>query len=173
MNLRLNIANAWPWLLLTASIVVLDQFTKLLAEHYLAFYTPVNLLDVSGTGLNMTLVYNTGAAFSFLSDAGGWQRWVFAVFAVLVSAVLLIWLLRLPAAARWLSAALALVLGGAIGNLIDRVLYGHVIDFVDFYSGDWHFPAFNLADSAITIGAIMLIIDALWLQSDAADRTNG
>ena len=114
------------------------------------------------THFNLTLVYNTGAAFSFLADAGGWQRWFFVLLAIGVSALLLVWLYRLERDQHWLAAALALVLGGAVGNLVDRILHGHVIDFIDLYAGGWHWPAFNVADSAITVGAVMLIIDAVF-----------
>ncbi len=145
------------WLGLSLAIVVLDQLTKVLAVAGLTLYEPVPLLPL----LNLTLMYNTGAAFSFLADAGGWQRWVLSGFALLVTAVLIYWLLRTPRQAWWLAAALALVIGGALGNLIDRVIYGYVIDFIDFYIGTWHWPAFNIADSAITIGVILLLFDSL------------
>ena len=108
---------------------------------------------------NFTLMHNTGAAFSFLADQGGWQRWFFAVLALGVSLVLAVWLSRLKAHETWLALALSLVLGGAIGNLIDRVYYGYVIDFIDVYYNASHWPAFNIADSAISVGAVMLIID--------------
>jgi signal peptidase II len=107
-----------------------------------------------------TLAYNTGAAFSFLAGQSGWQRWLFALIAIVVSVVLVVWLKRLKPSETWLAIALALVLGGALGNLVDRVLFGHVIDFIlVHWQNRWYFPAFNLADSAITVGAIMLVID--------------
>ncbi len=107
-----------------------------------------------------TLAYNTGAAFSFLAGQSGWQRWLFALIAIVVSVVLVVWLKRLKPNETWLAIALALVLGGALGNLVDRVLFGHVIDFIlVHWQNRWYFPAFNLADSAITVGAIMLVID--------------
>lgn len=145
------------WLWLTLLVIVLDQVTKALASAHLALYDPVALVPM----LNLTLMHNTGAAFSLLSEAGGWQRWFFVVLAVAVSAGIAWWLVRLEPAHRWLAAALALILGGALGNLWDRVLYGYVVDFIDVYYGAWHFPAFNVADSAITVGAAMLIIDSL------------
>ncbi|HEY5719667.1 MAG TPA: signal peptidase II [Gammaproteobacteria bacterium] len=138
-------------------LVVADQVTKLWAEAALAYAAPLPLLP----SLNLTLVYNTGAAFSFLADAGGWQRGFFIVVSSVVSAVLLAWLWRLPRGQRLTGTALALVLGGAVGNLVDRVAYGHVIDFVDVYYGDWHWPAFNLADSAISVGVVLLLLDGL------------
>jgi len=110
--------------------------------------------------LSWTLAYNTGAAFSFLADSGGWQRWLFTLIAVVVSVVLVVWLKRLGRGDTWLAIALALVLGGAVGNLFDRVVLGHVVDFILVHWQDrWRFPAFNLADSAITVGAIMLALD--------------
>jgi signal peptidase II len=110
--------------------------------------------------LSWTLAYNTGAAFSFLADSGGWQRWLFTLIAVVVSVVLVVWLKRLGRGDTWLAVALALVLGGAVGNLFDRVVLGHVVDFILVHWQDrWRFPAFNLADSAITVGAIMLALD--------------
>ena len=138
---------------LAASIVALDQLTKAIAEFWLELYTPVPLLP----GLNLTLVYNEGAAFSLLSDAGGWQRWLFVLITVVIVAVLLRWLWRLPPGQRWTAGALAAILGGAIGNLIDRIATGRVVDFIDLYAGTWHWPAFNVADSAITVGAVILV----------------
>jgi signal peptidase II len=111
---------------------------------------------------NIVLVYNEGAAFSFLSDQGGWQRWLFAGLAVIVSLVLVAWISRLGRDDRWLAIALSLVVGGAVGNLIDRVLYGHVIDFLDLYYDQWHWPAFNIADSAIFLGVVLMLIDAMF-----------
>jgi signal peptidase II len=111
--------------------------------------------------LAITKVYNFGAAFSFLGNASGWQRWFFIVLAVVVSVVLLVWLARLAQQERRSAIALSLILGGAVGNLVDRVLYGYVIDFIDVYYRSWHWPTFNLADSAITLGAGLLLLDAL------------
>jgi signal peptidase II len=120
----------------------------------------INLLP----GFNWTLAHNYGAAFSFLHDAGGWQRWFFAGIALVVSGGILFWLRSVPANARFLACALVLVLGGALGNLYDRMMLGYVVDFVHVYYGTWHFPAFNIADAGITVGAIMLIIDSLFLE---------
>jgi len=143
------------WLWLSSVVVVLDQLTKYIAESGLDYRLPVNVF----TGLNMTLVYNRGAAFSFLSDAGGWQRWFFMGFSIIISIALVYWLRSVDKNRLYLASGLALILGGAIGNLIDRSLYGHVIDFIDVYYSSWHYPAFNIADSAITLGAGLLILD--------------
>ena len=146
----------WAWLSLV--VLLLDQGVKYLASNYLNYHEPMAVCP----GLNLTLVHNTGAAFSFLRDAGGWQRWFFMFLSGSVSIALLIWLYRLPPRHRWLGCSLALVLGGAAGNLWDRITLGYVVDFIDVYYSQWHWPAFNVADSAISIGAVMLIIDALW-----------
>lgn len=146
------------WLWLSVLVVVIDQTTKLLTSQYLQLHDPVALLP----GFNLTLMHNTGAAFSILSQAGGWQRWFFIGLAVTVSIALVVWLINLPADSRWMACALALILGGAMGNLWDRMTLSYVIDFIDVYYQGWHWPAFNVADSAITIGAIMLVIDAFW-----------
>ncbi len=144
------------WLWLTAVVVVLDQITKQWADRTLDYFQPVAVIDCF---FNLTLLYNKGAAFSFLSDAGGWQRWFFTVLSAVVSVVIFIWLKKLPADKKVLAAGLALILGGAIGNLIDRSIYGHVIDFIDVYYQNRHWPAFNIADSAITLGAACLLFD--------------
>lgn len=148
-------------------IVLLDQATKLMAEAWLAAYRPVPVVPM----LNMTLSYNTGAAFSFLHDQSGWQRWLFSGLAVVVSVVLVIWLARLGRAFGWQALGIALILGGAVGNLIDRLAYGHVIDFIDVYYGTWHWPAFNVADSAITVGAVVLILESFLAARDTSDGT--
>ena len=145
------------WLWLSALVVVLDQATKWLAVWGLEPFRPVSIAPL----LNLTLMYNEGAAFSFLSSAGGWQRWLLAGFALAITVVLVVWLLRLKPGERIMAAALSLVAGGAIGNLIDRVLTGRVVDFVDVYVGDWHWPAFNVADSAITVGVALLLLTGL------------
>lgn len=141
------------WLMLSALLIVLDQWTKMMVVAALDYRTPVPVLP----GLNWTLVHNEGGAFSFLSDHGGWQRWFFLVVASVVTVVLVEWLRR-TARRQWvLCLPLALLIGGAIGNLIDRARLGYVIDFVDVYYGTWHWPAFNVADSGITVGIVMLI----------------
>jgi signal peptidase II len=145
------------WLLLSLVVVVLDLWTKSLAQGALAYGEFVPVLPF----FNLTLAYNPGAAFSFLADAGGWQRYFFTVVAVVAVLIMLVWLLRLKGE-KIVACSLALVIGGALGNLYDRVVLGHVVDFLDFYWGVYHFPAFNLADSAITLGAVLLIIDMLF-----------
>jgi len=145
------------WLWVSVVVLLLDQCTKLLADALLVLHQQVVLVP----GLALFKAYNPGAAFSFLSDASGWQRWFFVVLAFIVIGVLLVWLQRLSAEEKATSLALALILGGAAGNLIDRLVYGHVIDFIDVYYGSWHWPAFNVADSAISVGAVLLLLDAL------------
>ncbi|MFV1973299.1 MAG: signal peptidase II, partial [Thiohalobacterales bacterium] len=144
------------WFWLSGVVLILDQCSKLIADALLQFNQPVPLLPF----LDLRKVYNPGAAFSFLSDASGWQRWFFVGLTLFVSLVLAVWLRRLQAGQARLALALSLILGGALGNLIDRVVYGYVIDFIDLYYGDWHWPVFNVADSAITVGASLLILDA-------------
>ncbi len=139
-------------------VLALDQATKLWAAGTLDYGMPVTVLPF----FNLTLVHNTGAAFSFLADAGGWQRIFFIVVSGVVSLVLVAWLWRLPRDARLLGIALALVLGGAVGNLVDRIAYGYVIDFLDFHATGWHWPAFNVADSAISCGVVLLLADGLF-----------
>ncbi|WDY57392.1 signal peptidase II [Pseudomonas sp. PSKL.D1] len=146
-----------PWLWLSLVVLVLDQATKLYFNNALTMYQQIVVIP---DYFSWTLAYNTGAAFSFLADSSGWQRWLFALIAVVVSAVLVVWLKRLGRNETWLAVALALVLGGAIGNLYDRVVLGHVVDFILVHWKNTHyFPAFNLADSAITVGAVMLALD--------------
>lgn len=154
----------WLWLAVLA--IVLDFTTKQMAEHFLQYAQPVYVLPI----FDLTLLYNKGAAFSFLANESGWQRWFFAFIAIGVSTVLTVWLMKLKPSERWLSAALALVIGGALGNLYDRFAYGHVVDFLHFHWEEHYFPAFNIADSAITLGAIMLIIDSLFLEKKRAQN---
>lgn len=157
------------WLWLSASVVVLDQLTKWLAEALLVIHEPVPVLAF----FNLTLMYNPGAAFSFLADAGGWQRWFFLILSVVVSSILIIWMSRLKRHEFRLAVALALIVGGAIGNLIDRVLYGHVIDFIQLYYEGWYWPAFNIADSAITVGAVLWIIESfVGAQTSKSERVS-
>ena len=148
-------AAIWLWLAL--AVFVLDIATKQLAEMLLVYAQPVEILPV----LNFTLLYNPGAAFSFLADQSGWQRWFFTAIKLAVSIMLIVWITRLPRTLLWLPAALALILGGALGNLFDRVLFGHVIDFISVHWQNAYFPAFNLADSAISIGAVMMVVDVI------------
>jgi signal peptidase II len=153
--------QAFAWLLMSCVIVVLDLWTKEIASDALTLYRPVELTS----WLNMTLAHNYGAAFSFLSDAGGWQRWLFTGLASVVTLVLIVWLLRLPAEEKLTAAALGLIIGGAVGNLIDRIINGYVVDFIDVYYKTWHWPAFNVADSAITCGVILLLLDGLFVST--------
>ncbi|WP_288362517.1 signal peptidase II [uncultured Spongiibacter sp.] len=153
------------WVIFAAVIVLVDQITKVWADASLVYGQPNPVLPV----LDITLHYNPGAAFSFLSDAGGWQRWFFTVISAAVSVYLLVWLMKLRRQQWLLSMALTLVLGGALGNLWDRVRLGHVIDFISVHWGNAYFPTFNIADAAISVGAVLLIIDT-FIHSDADDK---
>ena len=153
-----NGAYSLRWYGLALLVVVLDQYTKGLAESALEYGRPVEVFS----WFNLTLQYNKGAAFSFLSDAGGWQRYFFSVVAVVISAVLVVWLYRMPRQQRLLALALALILGGALGNVWDRLVLGHVVDFISVHYGGYYFPAFNIADSAISVGAALMIFDSLF-----------
>ena len=145
------------WLWLSLLVLVIDQASKFYFENSLSLYQQIVVIP---SYFSWTLAYNTGAEFSFLADSSGWQRWLFALIAVVVSAVLVVWLKRLGRDDTWLAIALALVLGGALGNLYDRIALGHVIDFILVHWQNRHyFPAFNFADSAITVGAVMLALD--------------
>jgi len=146
------------YLWLSLIVIILDQLSKQLAEHYLVFQVAIPVIP----SFNLTLSYNTGAAFSFLRDAGGWQRWMFTGLALVVSVVIVIWLRKLPKQDKWVAIALSLVLGGALGNVIDRILFGHVIDFIQVYYQQYYWPIFNIADSAISIGVVILLIDGLF-----------
>ncbi|HME38393.1 MAG TPA: signal peptidase II [Steroidobacteraceae bacterium] len=159
MSIEENRGRAGAWLLLSAGVVLADQVSKTyISRHFLEFeFTRILAI------LDITCMHNVGAAFSFLAGASGWQRWVFIALAVVVSIGLTIWLLKLPRSAHALLAAgLALVLGGAVGNVIDRIRLGYVIDFIHFHWDRAYFPAFNVADSAITVGAACLLLDALF-----------
>ena len=146
-----------PWLWLSLLVFLVDQASKFYVEDVLTLYQQIEVIPGY---FSWTLAYNTGAAFSFLAGASGWQRWLFALIAIVVSAVLVVWLKRLKPEETWLAMALALVLGGALGNLVDRVLLGHVVDFILLHwQHRWYFPAFNVADTAITLGAILLALD--------------
>jgi signal peptidase II len=161
-----NKRMAVAWLFVSIVIVTLDLWTKGIATESLTLYRPVELTS----WLNMTLAHNYGAAFSFLSDAGGWQRWLFTGLASVVTVVLIVWMFRLQAREKLTAAALGLIIGGAVGNLIDRIMNGYVVDFIDVYYQGYHWPAFNVADSAITGGVILMLLDAL-LQSLPAKKT--
>ncbi|WP_456414901.1 signal peptidase II [Thiolapillus sp.] len=153
--------KARPYLLLALLLVVADQLTKL---WVLSVFEPYEVLPVLPV-FNLTLVFNPGAAFSFLSDAGGWQRMFFIVLTSLIAIGLVIWLMCLRRGERLTGIALGMILGGALGNLIDRVRLGKVVDFLDFYWREWHWPAFNVADSAITVGVVIMLL-ASWTQAD-------
>ena len=145
------------WLWLTVLVLVIDLASKVYFDNSLQMYQQIVVIPDL---FSWTLAYNTGAAFSFLADSAGWQRWLFALIAVVVSAVLVVWLKRLGRNDTWLAIALALILGGALGNLYDRITYGHVVDFIlVHWQNRWYFPAFNFADSAICVGAVMLALD--------------
>jgi len=156
-NEKMPNQSALLWLWLSLLVVVLDQVTKVWIDSSLNYNQPLAVLPF----FDLRLLYNEGAAWSFLATAGGWQRWFLTGLAIVVSIILVVWLSRLKQRYCLLAVALALVLGGAVGNVIDRIIYGYVIDFIDVYYNAWHWPAFNLADSAISLGAIILIIDAL------------
>jgi len=157
-----NGSRAFTWYLLSLVVIVIDQWTKWLAETKLTFHEPVPVIEPF---LNWTLAYNYGAAFSFLADAGGWQKWFFSGLALAMSLFLIVYLIKAPRKATLLSLGLALVLGGAVGNLIDRLLHGHVIDFIHVHNADvWHYPIFNIADMGISIGVAMIVIDMLFLE---------
>jgi signal peptidase II len=154
------------WLIVSLLVVAADQFTKLQVTEALAEFQRVPVLPF----LDLVRLHNTGAAFSLLAGASGWQNWLFTGVAVVVSAGVLWWLTRLPARGKTLLAlGLALLLGGAIGNLVDRIVYGYVVDFILVYYRDWAYPAFNLADSAITCGVALVLFDGLVLERRSGD----
>lgn len=154
--------NKWLWF--SGAVVLVDQTTKYAAERALTLYAPVEVLPF----FNFALVYNKGAAFSFLADSAGWQRWFFVALALAISAWLVHWIRRLGPGERWTAAALSLILGGALGNVIDRLWHGHVIDFLDFHYAGWHWPAFNVADSTITVGAVIILFLAAFGRSETS-----
>jgi len=155
---RMTVQRYAAWLALAASVVALDLWTKHLALTSLELFRPVPVT----AWFNLTLAHNTGAAFSLLADGGGWQRWLFIVVASGISLFLLAWLWRLPLVARALPVSLMLILGGAVGNLIDRIRFGYVVDFIDLHYAGWHWPAFNLADSAIVIGVGLMLLESMF-----------
>jgi signal peptidase II len=148
------------WLWLSALVVILDQTTKWMASNWLEPHVQYPLLS----WFNLTLVHNTGAAFSFLSGASGWQRWFFTVLAMGIGILIVVWLARLRPGECWSAVGLAMILGGAIGNLIDRLAYGYVIDFIQWYYDRYYWPTFNIADSAISVGAGILVLHSLFSQ---------
>lgn len=148
--------SALVFLWLSVAVIAADQWTKWLIEHHLQLFQAIVVLPV----LEITRLHNTGAAFSFLADAAGWQRWAFTALAIIISVGLILWLRRIERSARILACAVALILAGALGNVLDRMRLGYVIDFIYAHWNEHYFPAFNVADSAITIGAALLLLDA-------------
>ena len=144
------------WISLSVIVLVLDQVSKIWITTSMFLYESINVIPF----FQLTYVQNEGAAFSFLNDAGGWQRWFFVSLSLIASVFIIIWLSKLPKSEKLQSLGLAMVLGGAIGNLIDRLRFGYVIDFLDVYYQTWHWPVFNVADSAITVGVFMLLLDS-------------
>ncbi len=151
------------WFALAASVLLLDQYSKLWIVERFSYG---DIESLSGF-FNLVRVHNYGAAFSFLSDAGGWQRWAFSLLAAVISIVIVVWIARLPTQSKMEGLALALILGGALGNLYDRLTLGYVVDFLDFHWSGMHFPAFNIADAGISVGAAVLIFDTLVNGSEA------
>jgi len=163
-----NVMNSGlRWLWLTLVFLILDQVTKHLVVDSMALYQSIEVLPF----FNITYVHNLGAAFSFLADQGGWQRWFFTAVATIASIIFIVWLAKTPKENTLLSIAFALLLSGALGNLIDRALFGYVIDFLDFYIADNHWPTFNIADSMIFIGAGLMIFDS-FKNNDKEDSSN-
>ncbi len=164
-------ASPLRWLWISLLIIVLDQLSKQIAEHMLPLRDPVTVFS----WFDWYLTYNTGAAFSFLAGAGGWQRWFFTIVAIIISGVILQWLRKLPNEDRITAISLCLILGGAIGNVIDRLLFGHVIDFIQVWLGSYPYPAFNIADSSIFCGAVILVASSFMTgnseKQDEHDRT--
>ncbi len=150
------------WLWLTGLVIILDQASKWIMVSWLSLHETVAIIPF----FNLTMAHNTGAAFSFLAQAGGWQRWFFVGLTSVISIVLFIWLKKLKTDAKLEAISISLILGGAIGNVIDRIYFGYVIDFLDVYYGTYHWPAFNVADSAIVIGAGLLIFDSFRAQPE-------
>ncbi len=155
-------ASMLPWLALAFIIVLADQFCKWLVVGHFALGDSLKVLDF----FNLVRVHNSGAAFSFLSSAGGWQRWLFTGIGFFAVALIL-WMLRSHSGEKLLAFALANILGGAIGNVLDRLMHGYVVDFIDLHWFGWHFPAFNIADSAISVGAVCLILGEIHRMRDA------
>jgi signal peptidase II len=154
VTVKYDIMLKWLWVSVLA--LILDQISKIAVDGSMHLYESISIMPF----FNLTYVHNTGAAFSFLAHAGGWQRWLFAGLALVISVAIGIWITRLKQQEVLLAVALSLVLGGAVGNLIDRVLYGYVIDFLDVYYQDWHWPAFNIADSAICVGVFLMLLES-------------
>jgi len=174
-----TISTPLKWLWVSVVVILIDQVSKWMAESSLELLSDGGESISIISHLNLTLAYNYGAAFSFLGDQGGWQRWFFSILAAVVSIVIVVWLSKLKSEEKWTAISLSLVLGGAVGNLIDRLLYGRVIDFIDVYA-DWdvfflsrwgdglyHFATFNIADIAINIGAIILVVGSFFIKDES------
>ena len=159
-------SKPWHWFAVAVAIVVADQVTKAVVLSMLAYGQRIEVAPF----FNLVLVFNKGAAFSFLADAGGWQKWLFAGFALAAAVVVSVVIVRNPYK-RMFCTGLALILGGAVGNLIDRLRFGHVVDFLDFHAAGWHWPAFNVADSGITLGAVVLILES-FIHSEERTRAS-
>ncbi len=149
-------ASLAPWLGISLIVILFDQLTKIAVTRVFAYATPYAVAPF----FNFLLIFNRGAAFSFLSSASGWQRWAFTALGI-AAACVIVYLLKRHGNQKLFSTALSLIMGGALGNVIDRLVHGRVIDFLDFHVGGWHWPAFNLADSAIVVGAVLLVLDEL------------
>lgn len=162
---KLIVTTGLQWLWLSVLVVILDRLSKILAIQHLDLYQPFPIFSF----FNLTLAYNKGAAFGFLHYASGWQNIFFSSLAIIVSIVILLWLYRSRSREFISNCALALIMGGALGNVWDRFLYGYVIDFFEFHLGEWHFAIFNIADSAISIGATLLFF--YWLTSVSDEAT--
>ena len=149
------------WLWLSVGVIVLDQLSKLYIATHMRLFEIISVLPV----FNIVLFHNTGVAFSMLAGAAGWTRWCFIALALGITAAIVVWLIRMPAgASRWLAAGLSLVAGGALGNAMDSLTHGYVVDFLQFHYQGWFFPSFNVADSAISVGAALLLLDGMFLQ---------
>lgn len=159
-----NGLSAMKWYVLAAIVVVLDHYTKNLASEHLTYARPQEVFS----WFNLTLHHNTGAAFSFLDDAGGWQRYFFSIVAGGISAMLIVWLFLMQRSQWLLALSLGLILGGALGNLWDRVALGYVVDFISVHYKGSYFPAFNIADSAISVGAVLMLLDSFIHRDDVA-----
>jgi len=157
MASKSNRSAWWQWLGVSLVVILCDQLTKIIIARTFSLGQWSEVTSF----FNLVLAYNQGAAFNFLASAGGWQRWMFTLLGI-AAALFICFLLRRHAAQRLFCLSLALILGGALGNVLDRLMYGHVIDFLDFHIGAWHWAAFNVADSAITVGAILLVLNELW-----------
>lgn len=163
------------WLWLSILVILVDQLTKYFVNSSLQLYESVELIN----GFKLTLRYNTGVAFSFLSDAGSWTRWLFVALSTVISIMIIIWIYMTPPHRKWVCCSLGLILGGAVGNLLDRAIFGYVIDFIDVsltfiplrLFNPW--PVFNLADSALTVGVVMMIIDTFWFDKAFVSTHSG